>query len=287
MDLHARREQRERREMQRERHRLEEQARLLRERHRALLSMSGSQAPAGFADLRRGVEELRQLRRQQERLERGLVAEGTPGDHQRGLSVFRSLIQQASADNADGPRERALRALADAAAAFDPFAGGTVSSPYSFLSPREFFDEASTVLLDGAADAVQAIREQALLTLGKLVRDTDVAGRVWEDEDRGAPAAAEARTACHSPPPPRSSELAGRPSPSMPTVLARPPVSQRARRCWRRRWGTTRGRPSLRTTPSRSSRRQGTSGATRPRAPRCSARYASAAAAARRGPRAC
>jgi len=36
------------------------------------------------------------------------------------------------------------------------------------------------VLLDGVADAALPIREQALLALGKLAHDADVAGRLWD-----------------------------------------------------------------------------------------------------------
>ena len=36
------------------------------------------------------------------------------------------------------------------------------------------------MLLDGVADAALPIREQALLALGKLAHDADVAGRLWD-----------------------------------------------------------------------------------------------------------
>ena len=108
--------------------------------------------------------------------------EAEDSDVQGQRAVFRSLVQQAAASNGAAPRERALRSLAEAAAVFDPYLQHVAASPYAFLSPREFFEEASVALLAGAADAAAPVREQAILALGKLSRDGNVAGRLWTDE---------------------------------------------------------------------------------------------------------
>ena len=43
------------------------------------------------------------------------------------------------------------------------------------------------MLLDGVADAALPIREQALLALGKLAHDADVAGRLWDPNPNPTP----------------------------------------------------------------------------------------------------
>ena len=111
-----------------------------------------------------------------------LTHESEDSDVQNQRAIFQSLVQQAASSNDAAPRERALRALAEAAAVFDPYLQHVASSPFAFLSPREFFEEASVALLAGAAEAAAPIREQAILALGKLARDGNVAGRLWTDE---------------------------------------------------------------------------------------------------------
>ena len=79
-----------------------QQASLLEHRHR-LLSID---------------EHVQDIRRSRDRSRRFPPPRG--GDRQSRLGIFRSLVQQAAVDNAAGPRERALRALADAASAIGP-----------------------------------------------------------------------------------------------------------------------------------------------------------------------
>lgn len=79
-----------------------QQASLLEHRHR-LLSID---------------EHVQDIRRMRDRSRRFPPPRG--GDRQSRLETFRALVQQAAAENADGPRERALRALADAASAIGP-----------------------------------------------------------------------------------------------------------------------------------------------------------------------
>tara|TARA_B100000795_G_C22737946_1_gene414061 strand:- start:532 stop:1113 length:582 start_codon:yes stop_codon:yes gene_type:complete len=79
-----------------------QQASLLEHRHR-LLSID---------------EHVQDIRRMRDRSRRFPPPRG--GDRQSRLEIFRALVQQAAAENADGPRERALRALADAASAIGP-----------------------------------------------------------------------------------------------------------------------------------------------------------------------
>ena len=60
------------------------------------------------------------------------------GDRQSRLETFRALVQQAAAENADGPRERALRALADAASAIGPNSTEVPSASHSASPSRSY-----------------------------------------------------------------------------------------------------------------------------------------------------
>ena len=97
-----------------------QQASLLEHRHR-LLSID---------------EHVQDMRRMRDRSRRFPPPRG--GDRQSRLETFRALVQQATAENADGPRERALRALADAASAIGPNSTEVPSASHSASHSRSY-----------------------------------------------------------------------------------------------------------------------------------------------------
>ena len=97
-----------------------QQASLLEHRHR-LLSID---------------EHVQDMRRMRDRSRRFPPPRG--GDRQSRLETFRALVQQAAAENADGPRERALRALADAASAIGPNSTEVPSASHSASPSRSY-----------------------------------------------------------------------------------------------------------------------------------------------------
>lgn len=109
----------------------------------------------------------------------------TDEDRQRQRTVLVALVAQADAASTqgNGARERALRALAEATESFDHFQTPSTPTPFPLIETKEFFDEASAVLLAAAADPMDAIREQALLALGKLATDKANGKQLWDDEN--------------------------------------------------------------------------------------------------------
>ena len=92
-----------------------------------------------------------------------------------------ALISQASSSSSLASRERALRALADAAMCFDGERRG-VATLYDAREASEMFAEASEVLVLGASGSATAgMREEALRAMGALAYDTSVSQAMWND----------------------------------------------------------------------------------------------------------
>ena len=100
-----------------------------------------------------------------------------------------ALVQQA-ASHEDGPRERALRALAETAAIISPRSGGEEHPLYTPADLRAtnrsaallLWTEASGVLTAGASDPLLAARREAIRTFASLTFDPEVAAAVWDNE---------------------------------------------------------------------------------------------------------
>ena len=118
------------------------------------------------------------------------------------IAARRALAAQAAPDNADGPRERALRALAETAEAMHEMRftrqtanaealalyhiGEDAESPSGLL--RLFWAENSRVLIAGARDSVRAAKREAVKALRFLAHDPHIGSLLWMDE-HGARAA--------------------------------------------------------------------------------------------------
>ena len=111
------------------------------------------------------------------------------------LVARRHLTEQAAPESPDGPRERALRALAETAEAlynvrvsrsWDPEAlplyclGEDAESELGLL--RLFWTENSAVLIAGARDRVRAARREAAKALHLLAAETSIGNLMWMDE---------------------------------------------------------------------------------------------------------
>ena len=121
----------------------------------------------------------------------------------RRLTARRALTQQAAPESEDGPRERALRALAETAEALLDMStnhnwnadalplyhledAGTLDIGSGLW--RLFWTENSAVLVSGARDRVRGAKLEALKALHMLANEASIARLLWADE-HGARAA--------------------------------------------------------------------------------------------------